>query len=46
MAKKQINFQRLHYLPLKMCFGDWNQVMKTHFATDGTLDKLLLEGRQ
>ena len=46
MAKKADQFPATSLFTIEDVFGDWNQVMKTHFATDGTLDKLLLEGRQ
>ena len=46
IAKKADQFPATSLFTIEDVFGDWNQVMKTHFATDGTLDKLLLEGRQ
>lgn len=46
MAQKAAQFPATSLFTLEEVFGDWNNVMKTHFSTDGTLDKLLAQGRR
>lgn len=46
MAKKVAQFPTTSLFTVEEVFGDWNNVMKTHFTTDGMLDKLLAQGRQ
>lgn len=46
MAQKSAQFPATSLFTIEEVFGDWNNVMKTHFTTDGMLDKLLAQGRQ
>ncbi|HCH49728.1 MAG TPA: sulfate ABC transporter substrate-binding protein [Proteus sp.] len=46
MAQKAAQFPATSLFTIEEVFGDWNNVMKTHFSTDGTLDKLLAQGRR
>lgn len=46
MTQKAAQFPATSLFTIEEVFGDWNNVMKTHFSTDGTLDKLLAQGRR
>lgn len=46
MAKSQAQFPATSLFTVEEVFGDWNNAMRTHFATHGVFDKLLAEGRQ
>lgn len=46
MAAAQGQFPETQLFRVEEVFGDWPQVMKTHFTTGGELDKLLAAGRK
>ncbi|MEQ1965098.1 sulfate ABC transporter substrate-binding protein [Xenorhabdus khoisanae] len=46
MKMQQSRFPATKLFRLEEQFGNWPQVMKTHFSTGGTLDQLLMEGRK
>ncbi|WP_075181409.1 sulfate ABC transporter substrate-binding protein [Pantoea sp. 1.19] len=46
MQARQDKFPPTELLRVEEVFGSWDQVMKTHFASGGELDKLLAAGRQ
>ncbi|VFP78706.1 Sulfate/thiosulfate-binding periplasmic protein [Candidatus Erwinia haradaeae] len=41
MEKNKNRFPCTHFLKLEEVFGSWDQIIKTHFASGGELDKLL-----
>ncbi len=45
MAEQQDRFPQTALFNVNDAFGGWNNVMKTHFASGGELDKLLAAGR-
>jgi len=45
MAQQQERFPATALFRVEDAFGSWEQVMKTHFASGGELDKLLAAGR-
>lgn len=45
MDKLKDKFPQIELFRVEDAFGDWPEVMKTHFATGGELDKLLAAGR-
>ncbi|MDX7993053.1 sulfate ABC transporter substrate-binding protein [Xenorhabdus littoralis] len=46
MTAHQARFPATKLFRLEEQFGNWPQVMKTHFNTGGTFDHLLMEGRE
>ncbi|WP_034916277.1 sulfate ABC transporter substrate-binding protein [Erwinia sp. 9145] len=46
MAQQKDRFPQIDLFRVEEIFGGWPQVMKTHFASGGELDKLLAAGRQ
>ncbi|BAN97326.1 sulfate ABC transporter periplasmic sulfate-binding protein [Plautia stali symbiont] len=45
MAEQKDRFPQTALFNVNDAFGGWPQVMKTHFASGGELDKLLAAGR-
>ena len=45
MAEQQDRFPQTSLFNVQDAFGGWDNVMKTHFASGGELDKLLAAGR-
>jgi len=45
MAEQKDRFPQTELFNVNDAFGGWEKVMKTHFASDGELDKLLAAGR-
>jgi sulfate transport system substrate-binding protein len=45
MAEQKDRFPQTELFNVNDAFGGWDNVMKTHFASDGELDKLLAAGR-
>nr|WP_236421730.1 thiosulfate ABC transporter substrate-binding protein CysP [Pantoea sp. Nvir] len=44
MSKQKDRFPETQLFRVEELFGDWDSVMKTHFASGGELDQLLLAG--
>lgn len=45
MAQQKARFPATNLFRVEEAFGGWDNVMKTHFASGGELDKLLAAGR-
>ncbi|OAT35143.1 thiosulfate ABC transporter substrate-binding protein CysP [Proteus myxofaciens] len=46
MEQKGSQFPETSLFTIEDVFGDWNNVMQTHFLTNGVLDQLLAQGRR
>lgn len=46
MEQKRSQFPETSLFTIEEAFGDWNNVMQTHFLTNGVLDQLLAQGRR